>query len=51
MIGTAALFSGHEAGRRPRAGAGIPAEAERVGLWTKADSLTHFDSFEVKQLR
>jgi hypothetical protein len=27
------------------------AEAGRVGLWTKADSLTHFDGFEVETLR
>ncbi len=27
------------------------AEAGRVGLWTKADSLTHFDAFEVEALR
>ena len=27
------------------------AEAGRVGLWTKADSLTHFDAFEVETLR
>jgi hypothetical protein len=27
------------------------AEAGRVGLWTKADSLTHFDAFEVEPLR
>ncbi len=27
------------------------AEAGRVGLWTKADSLTHFDGFEVEALR
>jgi hypothetical protein len=26
-------------------------EAGRVGLWTKADSLTHFDAFEVETLR
>lgn len=26
-------------------------EAGRVGLWTKADSLTHFDGFEVTGLR
>ena len=27
------------------------AEAGRVGLWTKADSLTHFDGLEVEALR
>ena len=27
------------------------AEAGRVGLWTKADSLTHFDAFEAEELR
>ena len=27
------------------------AEAGRVGLWTKADSVTHFDAFEVQPLR
>jgi hypothetical protein len=27
------------------------AEAGRVGLWTKADSLTHFDGFEVVGMR
>ncbi|WP_343894251.1 hypothetical protein [Craurococcus roseus] len=27
------------------------AEAGRVGLWTKADSLTHFDGFEAEALR
>jgi hypothetical protein len=27
------------------------AEPGRVGLWTKADSLTHFDGFEVETLR
>ena len=27
------------------------AEAGRVGLWTKADSLTHFDAFEAEALR
>ena len=27
------------------------ADAGRVGLWTKADSLTHFDGFEVHPLR
>jgi hypothetical protein len=27
------------------------AEAGRVGLWTKADSLTHFDALEVQPLR
>ena len=27
------------------------AEAGRVGMWTKADSLTHFDAFEVEGLR
>ena len=27
------------------------AEAGRVGLWTKADSLTHFDGLEVQPLR
>jgi hypothetical protein len=27
------------------------ADAGRVGLWTKADSLTHFDAFEVEALR
>lgn len=25
--------------------------AGRVGLWTKADSVTHFDAFEVEALR
>ena len=27
------------------------AEAGRAGLWTKADSLTHFDAFEAEALR
>jgi hypothetical protein len=45
------LFSGHEAGRRPGAGTDVPAEAGRFGLWTKADSLTHFGGFEVAGLR
>ena len=27
------------------------AEAGRVGMWTKADSLTHFDAFEAEELR
>jgi hypothetical protein len=27
------------------------ADAGRVGLWTKADSVTHFDAFEVEALR
>ena len=27
------------------------ADARRVGLWTKADSLTHFDALEVEALR
>ena len=27
------------------------AEAGRIGLWTKADSLTHFDGFEAEELR
>ena len=27
------------------------AEAGRVGLWTKADSLTHFDAFGAEELR
>jgi hypothetical protein len=27
------------------------AEAGRIGLWTKADSLTHFDALEVEALR
>jgi hypothetical protein len=27
------------------------AEAGRVGLWTKADSLTHFDDLVVRRLR
>ena len=27
------------------------AEAGRVGLWTKADSLTHFDALEAEELR
>lgn len=27
------------------------AESGRVGLWTKADSVTHFDAFEVEALR
>ena len=26
-------------------------EAGRVGLWTKADSLTHFDALEIQMLR
>ena len=26
-------------------------EAGRVGLWTKADSLTHFDEFVARQLQ
>jgi hypothetical protein len=30
---------------------GTFANAGRVGLWTKADSLTHFDGFEVHSLR
>jgi hypothetical protein len=24
-------------------------EAGKVGLWTKADSVTHFDAFEVEE--